>query len=94
MFEWTARVVGDSNSDIVSVMAQVIIRNLDDRTVSWLKARAAARGRSLEQELRLLLTEAARPTRAEVAEVAGSLRSMSPPVILDLEALIREDRDR
>jgi len=76
-------------------MAQVIIRNLDEATVDALKARAAAHGHSLEQELRLLLFEAASPTRSEVRETASAIRSMTKRrVYLDVDKLIREDRDR
>ena len=76
-------------------MAQVLVRNLDDATVNALKARAAAHGRSLEQELRLVLTEAAQPTRGEVARTAAAIRQLeSKPIGVDLDALIREDRDR
>ena len=76
-------------------MAQVLIRNLDDATVNALKARAAARGHSLEQELRLLLAEAAHPTRDEVVRTAAAIRQLeSKPIAVDLDALVREDRDR
>jgi len=76
-------------------MAQVIVRNLDKATVDALKARAAAQGRSLEQELRLLLAEAATPTRQEVRETAATIRNLSRgPVTTDLDALVREDRKR
>ena len=47
-------------------MAQVIVRNLPDEVVARLKARAAGRKRSLEQELREILSEAARPSREEI----------------------------
>lgn len=76
-------------------MAQVIVRNLEDSVVVQLKARAAARGHSLEQELRLVLEAAAQPTREEVVREAEVIRHLTPrPVAIDLEALIREDRDR
>jgi plasmid stability protein len=76
-------------------MSQVIVRNLDQQTVSALKSRAAAHGRSLEQELRLVLAEAAKPSRAEVLEIAVSIRSLDESAVTgDLEALIRDDRDR
>jgi plasmid stability protein len=76
-------------------VAQVLIRNLDDATVAALKARAAAHGRSLEQELRLLLTEAAHPTKGEVVRRAAAIRQLSrEPASVDLDALVREDRDR
>ena len=76
-------------------MAQVLIRNLDSATVDASKARAAARGRSLEQELRLLLIEAAHPTRQEVVRTAAAIRELGgKPIAVDLDALVREDRDR
>ena len=76
-------------------MAQVIVRNLDRATVDALKARAAAQGRSLEQELRLLLASAAVPSREQVVEIAAAIRGLSSrPVTVNLEALIGEDRER
>ena len=76
-------------------MAQVLVRNLDAATVDTLKARAAAHGRSLEQELRLLLTEVAHPTRDEVVRTAAAIRELgSKPIAVDLDSLVREDRDR
>ncbi len=76
-------------------MAQVLIRNLDEATVAALRARAAARGHSLEQELRLVLAAAARPTREEARATAAAIRALGRrPVTADLEALVREDRER
>jgi 2-methylisocitrate lyase-like PEP mutase family enzyme len=43
----------------------------------------------------LLLTDAAHPTREEVVRTAAAIRELgSKPVAVDLEALVREDRDR
>lgn len=39
-------------------MPQLIVRNLDERVVSALKARAASRGRSAEAEHRAILEQA------------------------------------
>ena len=76
-------------------MPQVIVRNLDQRTVSALRSRAAAHGRSLEQELRIVLAAAAKPNRQEVVEIAEVIRSLGPGLVSsDLEALIRPHRDR
>jgi plasmid stability protein len=76
-------------------MAQVIIRNLDEATVAALKARAAARGHSLEQELRQVLVEAARPIREEMRQTAAAIRALTTrPVAADIAAMIRADRDR
>jgi plasmid stability protein len=78
-------------------MAQVVIRNIDDDVVERLKARAAAEKKSLEQKLRDVLTEAAKPSRAEVIEELRRIRELSPPLPPGAplaEDLIREDRDR
>jgi antitoxin FitA len=80
-------------------MTQVIIRNLDERLVARLKVRAAAQNRSLEQSLRDLLTEAARPNAAELLADLDRIRAMTPPPhkrrpFPTAEQLIREDRDR
>jgi plasmid stability protein len=77
-------------------MAQVVIRNIDDDVVERLKARAAAEKKSLEQTLRDVLTEAARPSRAEVLAEVDRIRAMTPPRPPGAplaEDLIREDRD-
>ena len=46
-------------------MGQVVIRNIDDVVLERLKARAAEQHKSLEQSLRELLAEAAKPSRAQ-----------------------------
>jgi plasmid stability protein len=75
-------------------MAQVLIRQLDDQVVAALRARARARGVSLEQSLRDLLTAAARETNS-LREELVRLRATTPAAgrSLDVAALIREDRD-
>lgn len=76
-------------------MAQVIIRKLDEAVVSALKARAAANGRSLEHELRLVLAAAATPSRRQVQSTCDAIRGLTRArVESDLEQLIREDRSR
>lgn len=79
-------------------MGQVIIRNIEDRVLDRLKARALAQRKSLEQSLRDLLTEAAKPSRAELLADLERIRAMTPPPKPDAtyptaEQLIREDRD-
>lgn len=77
-------------------MAQVVIRNIEDAVVERLKARAAAEKKSLEQKLRDVLTEAAKPSRAEVLAEVDRIRAMTPPRPPSAplaEDLIREDRD-
>lgn len=79
-------------------MGQVVIRNLDDRVLDRLRARAAAQRKSLEQSLRDLLTEAARPDRVELLAAVERVRGMTPPAAPGVsyptaEQLVREDRD-
>jgi antitoxin FitA len=79
-------------------MGQVVIRNIDDRVLERLKARAAAQRKSLEQSLRELLIEAAKPGRAELLAELARIRAMAPARKpgADYPAtkqLIREDRD-
>ncbi len=75
-------------------MGQVIVRKLDDEVIAAHKRRAKARGVSLEQQLRDVLADAAKPTRAEIIADLRRIRAMTPkgPPI-DSTALIREDRD-
>lgn len=76
-------------------MAQVIVRQLPDDVVVRLKARAAQAQHSLEQELRNILIEAARPTRDEILADIDRIRAMTPSTLqTDSAELIREDRDR
>lgn len=76
-------------------MAQVIIRNLENRIVEVLRARARLRGHSLEQELRDILTKAARLTREERLRRIDRIRAMTPKNVTQTDStlLIREDRD-
>lgn len=75
-------------------MAQVLVRNLPDDVVARLKARAARARHSLEQELRLILIDAARAGREEVLADMDRIRAMTPNVPqTDSAELIREDRD-
>jgi len=80
-------------------LGQVVIRNIEDRVLDRLKARATAQHKSLEQSLRELLTEAAKPSRPELLADLERIRAMTPPrepgaTYPTAEALIREDRDR
>ena len=76
----------------------MVIRNIDDRVLERLKVRAMAQRKSLEQSLRELLTEAARPSRAELLADLERIRAMTParrPGVTypTADELIREDRD-
>jgi antitoxin FitA len=79
-------------------MGQVVIRNIDDLVLERLKARAVEQRKSLEQSLRELLTEAARPNRAELLAEVERIRAMTPPrrpgkPYPTAEQLVRESRD-
>jgi antitoxin FitA len=77
-------------------MAQVIVRNLDDAVVAALKRNAVRRGRSLEQELRVILTDAARLSPEDRLVISRRSRAMTPGrrLLSDSARLIRQDRDR
>jgi antitoxin FitA len=62
-------------------VATLVIRNVEDALHKRLKARAAAQGRSMEEEVRLLLHEglAAEPTPAEES-LASAMRSLFEPL--------------
>ena len=76
-------------------MAQVLVRNLDERIVAGLKRKAALHGHSLEQELRDILAASARWSADERIAAARRIRAMTPAGIKQTNsaALIREDRD-
>jgi len=79
------------------MMATLTIRNLDDAVVDRLKTRARNNLRSLEAELRTLLTRAAeRPTGEEAIALADRIAAMTPEGVeqTDSTRLIREDRDQ
>ncbi len=75
-------------------MGQVIVRKLDEQVIAAHKRRARARGVSLEQQLRDVLAEAAKPSREELRQRLAACRELTPPGPRMLaEDLIREDRD-
>lgn len=75
-------------------MAQVLVHNLPNEVVARLKARAARARRSLEQELRHILIEAARQGREEILADMERISAMTPNVPqTDSAELIREDRN-
>ena len=76
-------------------MGQVIVRNLDDRIIAALKTKAELRGHSLEQELRGILAEAAKPTVEDRRTLVDRIRAMTPSTPqTDSTTLLREDRGR
>jgi plasmid stability protein len=77
-------------------MASVTIRNLDDDVVAKLKVRAKAHKRSLEAELRQILTNSATASSAvNLRELANRIAAMTPDVPqTDSTELLRELRDQ
>lgn len=77
-------------------MGQVIIRNLDDGVIERHRLRASARGVSLEQQLRDVLSST--EEKSEFAREAARIRAANRPPPENerwptAEAMIREDRD-
>jgi antitoxin FitA len=78
-------------------MAQVLIRGLEQSVVQRLKQRAAAKGRSLEAELRAVIEQAASfdAKFAETRELAARLRRrLAGRTFSDSAELIADDRRR
>jgi plasmid stability protein len=77
-------------------MANLTIRNLDDEVVAKLKAQAKAHHRSLEAELREILSRTARaPVSLNRRAIAEQIAAMTPDVPqTDSVELLREDRRR
>jgi plasmid stability protein len=75
-------------------MAQVLVRNLDDSVIDRIKTKAELKGRSLEQELREIITAAAPLSPDEKVALSRKLRALSPPLKdFDVRAAIRYGRD-
>ena len=76
-------------------MAQLLVRKVDEDLVRRLKLRAAAAGRSVEAEHRLILEEALRANERTFADRAAALRARTRGRKTgDAAALIRADRHR
>lgn len=75
-------------------MGQVLIRNVDDRTIERLRLRAELKGHSLEQELREIIKQAAGPTVEERLAMIDRVRAMQKkPSKLLSEDVIRKLRN-
>jgi len=77
-------------------MANVTVRNLNDAVVEALKERARANNRSLEGELRQILTDAAKPMGSvDLRMLAERIAAMTPDrPQTDSVDLLHEDRRR
>ena len=74
-------------------MGQILVRNLEDAVIEKLKARAAREKRSLEQTVREILMDAAKPSRSEVLAEMDRIRAMTPKRLDSSVPLIRAFRD-
>ena len=75
-------------------MAQLTIRNLEDRVISALRRRAAEAGHSMEQEARDILASATRVDKAQIIERLRARRaSYGDRVFEDSGDVIRQMRD-
>src|ERR1700730_9911627 len=76
------------------LMGQVLVRNLEDRVIDRLKAKAELKGHSLEQELRDVLTAAASFTPDEKVALFRKVRTQMPACEnFDGRAAIRHVRE-
>ena len=77
-------------------MPDVKVRRLPDWVVTALKSRAVQAGRSLEEELRVLLVDAAKKPQREIVAEVKALRAMlrrKYGTLSDSTEGIREDRE-
>ena len=78
-------------------MADIKVRNLDDRVADILKTRAKQRGISLEEEIRRTLAASVNADMEAFARRAAALRAATGDQELDPELdsvrIIREQRD-
>ena len=79
-------------------MAQILVRNLDEEVVEILNRRATHDGRSLQSEVKLILEQAAREPRLDMAAARGICedfrRRFKGREFPDTVELIHEDRER
>lgn len=76
-------------------MGQILVRNLDDDVIERLKDRARLANLSLEQQVRDILREAAKPSRQALLEEMDRIRAATRGrVTIDSTQMIREERDR
>lgn len=79
-------------------MGSLMIRNLDDSLIKGLEDQALRSGRTLDQEVALILKDGVRPPpvdRAELFARMDAFRALTAGrCTVPSEALLREDRDR
>ncbi|MCX7049188.1 MAG: hypothetical protein NTX50_27350 [Candidatus Sumerlaeota bacterium] len=74
-------------------MAQLTLRNLDNKVIAGLKSRAASQGRTVQAEARIILEEAARANPDAARKLAARLRrGFKGRLVADSAVLLREIR--
>ncbi len=79
---------------MVSALSAVSIRNLDDRVKERLRVRAARHGRSMEAEIREILTDAVREPGETLGLVEALMQRFSALGGVDLDLPPRSARPR
>ena len=75
-------------------MAEILVRNLDKKTVDQLKKQAKSKGRSLQAEVKEILEGATKLSMEETRKLVDEIRaSFKGRKFSDSTLLIREDRD-
>lgn len=78
-------------SAIITAMATITVRNLPEKTKRNLKVRAALHGRSMEQEVREILNDAAKQKPKSGADLVKAIRARFAPLGgVELEPYPRE----
>jgi len=75
-------------------MPDILIRGLDEQTLKRLKSRAKRHGRSLQNEAKMVIENAAGLSMAEALKAARQCRKKLGRRFDDSAKLIREDRER
>lgn len=79
-------------------MAQILVRDLDERVVERLKKRAKKDGRSLQSEVKFILGKAAHESRVDIKtarKICGEFRrKFKGRKFPDTVELIHENRER
>lgn len=72
-------------------MASITIRNLDDKVKTRLRVRAAQHGRSMEEEVRSILTETLATEQAKPKNLVDAIQELFEPLGgIDLPEIPRE----
>lgn len=76
-------------------MPQLLVRDLSEETISRLKRKAKAHGRSLQGEIKLIIEEASLKSMEEAKALAKKIQTgLAGKFFSDSSDLIRQDRSR